>query len=69
MCVLMLHLCAGVQRRRMVGPDEPWQKPEIRSNLGHPLSLWDWCEPIHGGTEKSSQLWKEAHCMRIHQLP
>ena len=53
----------GVQRRRIVGPDQPWQKPEIRSNLGHHLSLWDRCEPIPRRVEKSSQLWKEAHCM------
>lgn len=62
---LFQEAASGVQRRRMVGPDQPWQKPEIRSNLGHTLSLWDRCQALPGRIEKSSQLWKDAHTVPL----
>lgn len=59
---------AGVRLRgtKCFQSSNSWQQPEIRTNLGEPLSLWDKVKPLHttnlSKREERAAQWQGAHC-------
>lgn len=68
----ILRPSAGVRLRgtKCFQSSNSWQQPEIRTNLGEPLSLWDKVKPLHttnlSKREERAAQWQGAHCKMYH---
>lgn len=65
---LTISLPIGVRIRgnKCCPSSNSWQQPEIRTNLGEPLSLWDQIKPLRASSldkrEERAAQWQGAHC-------